>query len=125
MRKLTFIMLLFCIGCSGGNGEKPTKEQVIAVMRSVWDKPQTNINPGSKIDVNDITFGSSEKANYAQQLEGVPENALITNAKIDFTENIFYTDGTQHVRRIMTAWVYKDKFNQWAVMDIGTVYPGK
>lgn len=31
-------------------------------------------------------FGTSEKASYDQELESVPKDALMTTAKINFTE---------------------------------------
>ena len=126
MKQLLFfpVIVLF-ISCSGGGGgEKPTKEDVTKAMQLTWEKPASTTAPKSTVTINDIKFGDSEKANYAHQLEGVPENGLITNAKIDFTENLFYSNETKHTRRIMTAWVYKDKFNEWAIMNTYTAYPG-
>ena len=122
---LFFLVIVFLFSCSGGGGgEKPTKEDVTKAMQLTWEKPASTTAPKSTVTINDIKFGDSEKANYAHQLEGVPENGLITNAKIDFTENLFYSNETKHTRRIMTAWVYKDKFNEWAIMNTYTAYPG-
>ena len=104
-------------------GSKPTKDDVIAVMKGNWEKAGSNFNPKATITINSITFGSSAKANYADELEGIPKNALITAAKIDFTTNTFYSNEVQKTRRIMTASVYKNKFNEWDVMDTGTAYP--
>jgi len=106
-------------------GSKPTKDDVIAVMKSAWEKAGNSMNPKVTITINSIVFGSSSKANYADELEGIPKNALITVAKIDFTANTFYTDGVQKTRRIMTAAVYRNKFNEWDVMNTATVYPDK
>ncbi len=92
-------------------------------MKLTWERAESTTAPKSTVTVNNIQFGSSEKSNYAQELEGVPKNALITNAKIDFTENIFYSNETKHTRRIMTAWIYKDQFNEWAIMNTNTDYP--
>ena len=126
MKQLLFlpVIALFMSCSGGGGGEKPTKEDVTKAMKLTWEKAASTTAPKSTVTINDITFGTSEKANYAQELEGVPKDALITNAKIDFTENIFYDSETKHTRRIMTAWVYKDKFNEWAVMNTYTAYPG-
>ena len=125
MKQLLFISVIaLFISCSGGaSGEKPTREDVTKAMKLTWEKPASSTAPKSTVTINNIVFGTSEQANYAQELEGVPKEALVTNAKIDFTENIFYTDETKHTRRIMTAWVYKDKFNEWAVMNTYTAYP--
>ena len=121
-------IIVFCISnllacSSNATSEKPTKDDVIAVMKSNWEKAGSNLNPKVTITINSITFGSSSKANYADELEGIPKNALITAAKIDFTANTFYSDGVQKTRRVMTASVYKNKFNEWDVMNNGTVYP--
>jgi hypothetical protein len=116
-------VLVLLVSCSGGEGQKPTKDDVTNAIKSSWEKDASNTAPKTTVTMNDITFGTSENSNYAQQLEGVPKEALITNAKIDFTENIFYTDQTKHTRRIMTAWVYKDSFDEWAIMNTYTAYP--
>src|SRR5665647_493399 len=127
-RIMRSFIIVFCISnllacSSNATGEKPTKDDVIAVMKGNWEKAGSNLNPKVTITINSITFGSSAKANYADELEGIPKNALITAAKIDFTTNTFYSNEVQKTRRIMTASVYKNKFNEWDVMDTGTVYP--
>ncbi len=125
MRSFIFVLCISNLPACNSNsaGEKPTKDDVIAVMKSNWEKAGSNLNPKVTITINSITFGSSAKANYADELEGIPKNALITAAKIDFTENTFNSDGVHKTRRIMTALVYKNKFNEWDVMNTGTVYP--
>jgi len=105
-------------------GDKPTKGDITKAMKNKWEKAATNLNPKVTIDINEIIIGPSAKANYAQELEGVPKGAVVTTAKIDFTQNSFYTTETQKVRRITKAWVYRDEFKQWAIMNTGTTYPG-
>jgi len=129
-RILKYLIFVFCItsllACnSTSSGDKPTKDDVIAVMKSTWEKAGSNMNPKVTITINSIVFGSSSEANYAEELDGIPKSALVTAAKIDFTANTFYTDGVQKTRRIMTASVYKNKFNEWDVMNTATVYPDK
>ena len=125
MRSFIFVLCISnLLACNSNSaGEKPTKDDVIAVMKSNWEKAGSNLNPKVTITINSITFGSSSKANYADELEGIPKNALITAAKIDFTENTFNSDGVHKTRRIMTASVYKNKFNEWDVMNTHTDYP--
>jgi len=121
---LFFAVIALLTSCSGGSdGEKPTKDDVTKALKLSWEKAASTTAPKSTVTVNDIQFGISEESNYAQQLEGVPKEGLITNAKIDFTENIFYNDETKHTRRIMTAWVYKNQFDEWAIMNTYTAYP--
>jgi len=124
MKNLFFFSIAaFLISCSA-NAQKPTKDDVTRSLKADWEKAATSLSPKKTVTVNDIKFGTSEKSNYAQQLEGVPKGALITNAKIDFTENTFYDKETQHTRRIMTAWVYKNAFGEWAIMNTYISYPG-
>ena len=116
-----FIVLISLVSCA--SGQKPTKEDIIKVMKSNWESATSH--PRTTVDVTEIKIGTSAKANYAQELEGVPKSALVTNAKIDFTVNSFYSNETQKVRRVMTAWVYKDQFGEWAIKNTYTFYPGK
>jgi hypothetical protein len=124
MRHILFFLLSFVIvSCS--SGQKPTKEDITKVIKATWEKAASSFNPKVTVDINDIKVGASTKSNYAQELEGIPKSSLVTSAKIDFTENSFYSNTTRKVRRIMEAWVYKDKFGEWSVMNTATTYPDK
>lgn len=120
MKKLIFFVFSLIIISQVSYGQKPTKADITTAMNKTWEKQAV---PKQTVKINDIKLGTSEKSNYAQQLEGVPKNALVTHAKIDWDLNVFYTNTTRVTRRITTAWVYKDQFNEWAIMNIGTVYP--
>lgn len=122
MKQLLLVVLAVISLSCNAVGQKPTKADVTKVMKDKWEKEKTNTSPKTTITINDIKFGNSEKSNYAHQLEGIPKGALVTHAKIDFTETTFYTDQTRNVRRVMTAFVYKDQFGDWAVMNNGTKY---
>jgi len=100
--------------------QKPTKADITNAMKSTWEKAQTSAEPKKTVTINDIRFGTSERSNEIQQANGVPKGALITNAKIDWTQTLFYSNETQHVRRLMTAWVYKNAFDEWEVMSNGS-----
>ena len=50
------------------------------------------------------------------QVEGIPEGAIVTPAIVHFTVRTFYNSETQALRRAREARVYKDKFDEWAVM---------
>jgi len=130
LKNLRFVLLLALMmpvmGCSAdAKGDKPTKQDINKVMKTTWEKEPSSLNPKVTVTINDIKMGTSAKSTYAQQLEGVPKGALVTFAKIDFSTNSFYNNDTQKVRRITTAWVYKDQFGEWAVMNTATVYPDK
>jgi len=119
-----FSVALFLISCSA-NAQKPTKEDISKALKSTWEKAATTLEPKKTITINEIKFGTSETASTTQQFEGVPKGAMVTHAKIDFTQNLFYNDETQKTRRIMTAWVYKDAFGDWAIKNAGVIYPDK
>ena len=118
-RLLLFPLIAFLFSCSA-DGQKPTKADITTAMKSTWEKAATSSEPRKTVTINDIKFGSSEKASVAKQADGIPKGALITNAKIDWTQTLYYTNETQHVHRIMTAWVYKNAFGEWEVMSNGS-----
>lgn len=105
------------------NNTVPTRADIIAALRKTWEKEKSGSSPKTTVTVNSITIGTSAKSNLAQQFDGIPKNATVTHAKIDFTENKFYTTETRQVRRIMTGLVYRNQFNEWTIMNAGTVYP--
>ncbi len=118
------IIMASLISCSA-DAQKPTKDDVTKAIKSTFERAQTSSEPKKTVTINDIKFGDSEKSNLDHQFDGVPKGSVITHAKIDFTQNLFYSNETQHVRRVMTAYVYKDHFGEWEVMNAGVVYPDK
>lgn len=124
MRYLLLLLLSFTlIRCS--SGPKPTKEDIIKVMKETWEQEASSLNPKVTVDVTNIDLGASSEANESQELSGIPKGALVTTAQIDWTENTFYDSGVRQLKRITTAWVYKDQFGKWAVMNTATTYPDK
>lgn len=106
---------------AGAAAAKPTKAIVEAVLKSSWDKAATNFSPRAILTLNSVKFGKSSKATLQQvQVEGIPKNATVTPAIVDFSVRTYYTTQTQVVRRVRNAIVYKDAFSEWAVMT-GTV----
>ena len=96
----------------------PTKEIVEKVLKSGWDKSGANY-PNVKVvlTLNDVKFGKAYVATVQEvQVEGIPKGAMVTPAIVDFTVRTYYNSETQAVRRVREARVYKDKFNEWAVM---------
>jgi hypothetical protein len=106
-------------------GSKPTAEDITAALKASWERPQTTNQPKQTVTIHDIKMRSSEIANLKHQYDGIPKETIVTNAKIDFTQYMFYSNETQHTRRIMTAWVFKDQFGEWKIMNVGVVYPDK
>ena len=124
MRTLTLLLtsVLF-FSCS--QAQKPTIADITAALKSSWEHPQTTSREKQTVTINSIKIGTSEKSNYAQQMDGVPKDALVTHVKIDFTHNQFFSTETQQTRRIMTALSFKDQFGDWKIMNVGVVYPDK
>ncbi len=123
MRKIVLFLLLSFSMVSCSMGQKPTRDNIIKAMKTMWEKPATTMEPKSTIDINDLKIGTSAKANYAQELDGIPKGATVTSVKVDFTQNQFYSDGVHKVRRITVGLAYKDQFGEWAVMNTATTYP--
>ena len=110
------IALLFP-NCTRAGGEAPTQAIVEKVLKGSWDKAAGSTNPRSALTLNSVKFGNSYKATVQEvQVEGLPEGAMVTPAIVDFTVGNYYSNETQVVRRSREARVYKDKFDEWAVM---------
>jgi hypothetical protein len=125
MRAFLFIISAFFFLSFVSYGQKPSKEDITQAMKKSWEKEATTSTVKQTVKINEIKMGTSQNSTYAQQLEGVPKGALVTFAKIDWDHNQFYSTGVQVTRRITTAWVFKDQFGDWKVLNVGTVYPGK
>ena len=123
MKLLLILLLAFAlVQCGTPGSDKPTEADITAYMKKTWEHEPTTTRPKSTITINSITMGTTDESNYAQQLDGIPKNASVTHAKIDFTQHEHYTDGLKDVRRVMTALVYKDQFNEWVCMNGGVQY---
>lgn len=96
----------------------PTKEIVEGVLKSSWDKSEANYpNVKAVLTLNDVKFGKAYVATLKEvQVEGFPKGGMVTPAIVDFTVRNYYNSETQAVRRVREARVYKNKFDEWAVM---------
>jgi len=103
-------------GCSG---QKPTKANIEKALRSTWDRPQTSSGPKQVATVHSIKIGSGAKANGQDLNDGIPNNATVTVAQIDFTVREYFNDRTVATHRVMKAKVYKDQFGDWTVKSNG------
>ena len=113
---IVFVTLPFS-SCNRAGGEAPTQAIIEKVLKSSWDKAESHTNPRSVLTLNDGKFGTSYTATLQQvQVEGIPQGATITPVVVDFTVRTYYSGETQAVRRKREAGVYKDKFNEWAVI---------
>ncbi|MCE3282573.1 MAG: hypothetical protein K0Q66_1310 [Chitinophagaceae bacterium] len=117
---LAAVLILVSCSSSEAEGQKPTKADVTKVIKATWEKSGEGYGPKETVEIHEIKFGASEKANAKQELEGVPKGALVTHAKIDFTLTKHYDDGDKKHRRVMSAWVYKDQFGDWKVKSYGS-----
>jgi hypothetical protein len=112
MRIFICLLLAACLISCTVAAQKPTKEDVIGVMKRSWEQEK---GPRKTVTIHSINFGLSEKANLKHQVEGVPKGNTVTNAEIDWTYSKHYTDKTESVRWLMKAWVYQDATGRWRV----------
>jgi hypothetical protein len=114
-------------------GGAPTRAIVEQALKSSWDKSGTSMDPRSALTLNNVKFGKAYKATLEEvEVEGIPKNAKVTPAVVDFTVRTYYSNETQAVRRVREAFVYKDKMGDWAVMtgsvkgqDVTTTEPAE
>ena len=122
MKKLILLIAALCFTSCGGGGDKPTETDISNALKKSWERGATSTAVASTVTINSITIGTSDESNLQQQMDGIPKDTTVTHAKIDFTQNEAYNN-PKHTRRVMTALVYKDQFNEWAVMNAGVQYP--
>ncbi len=116
-RRPVLLALALCLAFSACAAPEVTKDIVEAVLKSNWDKEASSTNAKSTLTLNDVRFGPATRATVQEvQVEGIPDNAMVTPAVVDFTVRTYYSSGTQAVRRVREARVYKDKMGDWAVM---------
>ena len=112
---LIFLVGLLLSACGGG-GPGPTRADIEKAMRATWEHPASATQARTNIDFNTVKIGKAYPANAQDVVDGVPPDAEVTAALIDFTVRDHYTDRTAAVRRQREAKVYRDKFGEWAVM---------
>jgi hypothetical protein len=118
-RSLSLLILLLALataGCSRAHKEVPTEADIEKNMRATWEKPATTLEPRTSLAVHSIKIGSGAVANEQDKIDGIPPGAWVTIALVDFTVRSYYTDSTQAMHRVRECKVYKDQFNEWAVM---------
>lgn len=129
-RKISAVALLASIASlsmlgactSRADANPPTQQIVEQTMKGYWDKTETSTNPKSTLTLNSVRFGKAYRATVQEvQVEGIPEDAMVTPAVVDFTVRTYYNSETQAVRRAREARVYKDKMDDWRVMT-GSVH---
>lgn len=50
-------------------------------------------------------------------IDGVPQGAVVTPALVDFTVREYYSTETQAVRRVHEVKVFKNAFDEWALLS--------
>ena len=117
MRHWLSVLLVAVLLCAcGSSGAQPTREDVERAMREAWEKSGDNFSPRTTVEFNEIKFGSTYPANEQNAIDGIPPDAAVTAALIDFTVRTYHSNTTRAVRRKREAAVYLDKFGEWAVM---------
>jgi hypothetical protein len=97
--------------------DAPSRAVVEQVLQANWDRPATSSGPKTAVTLNAVKFGKSAKATMSEyQVDGIPQQATVTPAVVDFTVRSYYASETQVVRRVREARIYKDKMDEWALM---------
>lgn len=95
----------------------PTQEIAEKALKMRWDKAATSSSPKTTLTLNAAKFGKPYKATVQEvQVEGIPQNGMVTPAIVDFTVRTYHSNQTQAVRRVREARVYQDKMDEWTVM---------
>ena len=115
------LFLLVIALCSFGlcPGQTPVKADIDKAVKKSWEKPASSSGPQQTATIQEIRIGSGAKANEQDKIDGIPGNATVTMARVDFTVREFYSDRTIVTHRLMTAKVYKDQFVDWALKSNG------
>lgn len=117
LRACSLSALMFAAQPAFAATDAPNHAIVEKVLKAGWDKSASSINPRSALTLNSVRLGPAYKATAQEvQVEGFPENGLVTPAIVDFTVRTYYTGETQAMHRVRDARVYKDKMGDWAVM---------
>lgn len=111
-------LLLLSAACTQG-GEVPTEAVVAETLRASREKPASVSFPRSTVEVHSVTLGKSDAPTEQQVVDGVPRDAWVTTALIDWTQRLHYTNATNARRMLTEAIAYKDAFGGWAVMTGG------
>lgn len=90
-------------------------------MRAKMEKPAGQSGPRTSLQVNAIKIGSGARANEQDKIDGVPPDALVTIARVDYTLRTYYKDATKVVRRVRQCKVFKDQLDEWRVMANKTI----
>jgi hypothetical protein len=119
--KAIFLGLYFALSAvsfvaCGHAAETPKATDIETAMRTRWEKPGSTSSPKTTFTANSIRIGSGAKANVQDKIDGVPPEAWVTIALVDFTVRSHYSTGIEAVRRVRECKVYKDQFDEWAVM---------
>ncbi len=111
---LTFALLA---PSAPAQGTAPTSAIVEAALKERWERAASSTNVRETLTLNSVRFGTPAPATEQEwQVEGIPRNAKVTPAIVDFTVRSYYNSETKVLRRVREARVYRDKMGDWAVM---------
>lgn len=102
-------------------GDAPTKELVEKLMKARWDRPKGANSDKVLATIHEVKFGQAYIATLKEvQVQGLPEGALVTPVRIDYTRREY-----NHLWTSVTRWphieavVFKDKFSEWTLHQTG------
>jgi hypothetical protein len=114
---LTLVALALGAPVATARAQAPTRAVVETALKASWDRAASSTNVRQALTLNSVRFGTPAPATAQEwQVEGIPRNAQVTPAIVDFTVRSYYNTETQALRRVREARVYRDKMGDWAVM---------
>ena len=113
---LLVLSSILLASCGRAAGPVPAATDIEKAMRATWERPASGSSARTAYQANSIKIGTGAVANEQDKIDGIPPGAWVTIARVDFTVRTFYTNTTQAVRRVRDCKVYKNQFDEWAVM---------
>jgi hypothetical protein len=87
------------------------------LMRAKFEKAAApGLDGRVGVTINSIKIGRTDPANEQDVINGIPPAAQVVSALVDFTRTTYYRTATEMNRRVQEMKIYKDKFEELALM---------
>jgi hypothetical protein len=119
------ITTIICLGigffslitASWSSAQTPTQADIEKLMRARFEKPAARGADGrTGVQINSVKIGQTNAANEQEVVDGIPPGAKVTEVLVDFTTRTYYKDSTAVSHRVQEMKLYRDKFDQLALM---------
>ena len=113
------VALVAAAAVSPARAQATSTQIVEDALRKQW-APVISVTGGQKksVTVHSVKLGKPAKAALSDVgIDGVPQGAVVTPALVDFTVREYYSTETQAVRRVHEVKVFKNAFDEWALLS--------